>query len=212
MTEILNLLQHLPETLQVWASSYGAGLYVILACIIFAETGLVVTPLLPGDSLLFAVGALLAIGLPNLDLSVMIVVLIAAALAGDTVNFHVGRWMAPRLFRNQQSRWLNPKHLERTREFYERHGGKTVILARFIPILRTYVPFVTGMSGMPYSRFMMFSVTGGTLWIASVTSLGYFFGNLPAVKTNFHLVILAILVVSLAPVAIEFLRSRRRAT
>jgi membrane-associated protein len=210
MAQILDLIQHLPDYLHTWALFYGAGLYGIVALIIFCETGLVVTPFLPGDSLLFAVGAVLSLNLPNLDLFVMIAVLVAAALIGDTVNFHIGKWMAPRLFRNYEARWLNRKHLDKTRAFYDRHGGKTVILARFLPILRTYAPFVTGMSGMRYSRFVVFSFAGGVLWVSMFVLMGYFFGNLPGVKSNFHYAILAIVLISVAPLAYELLRGRAK--
>lgn len=210
VTHLLEIIQHIPEYLQIWAVDYGTGLYLILALIIFCETGLVVTPFLPGDSLLFATGALLAMGLPNLSIGVMIPLLIAAAIVGDTVNFHVGRYMSARVLA-KGVRWLNPKHLERTTEFFDRHGGKTVVLARFLPILRTYVPFVSGLTGMPYRRFLMFSVFGGTIWIASFLTLGYLFGNIPAVKTNFHYVIIGIIVLSLVPIALDLVRGRRSA-
>lgn len=208
--ELIGLFQNLPEHLSFWAQNYGAGLYVILFVIIFAETGLVVTPFLPGDSLLFATGALLAMDLPNLSLLPMIGVLIVAAVLGDWLNYHIGKWMAPRLFKTYDSRWLNLKHLEKTREFYDKHGGKTVILARFMPIIRTYAPFVAGMGGMKYSQFFVFNVIGAVIWISSFTFMGYFFGNLPRVKNNFQYVILAIIVLSFMPLVIEFVRSRRR--
>lgn len=208
--QVLGILQHLPEHLQAWATDYGAGLYAIVAAIIFAETGLVVTPFLPGDSLLFATGALLALHLPGLELAVMIPLLIGAALVGDTLNFTVGKWMAPRIFKNDRPGILNQKYLDKTRDFYTRHGGKTVILARFLPILRTYTPFVSGLSGMKFPAFFLFSLTGGSLWITTFVCMGYFFGNLPSVRTNFHFVIMAILAISVAPIAVEILRSRLR--
>lgn len=214
MSEILQLMQHLPDHLQQWAADYGTGFYAIVAAIIFAETGLVVTPLLPGDSLLFAVGAVLSLHLPGLELGVMIPTLVAAAVVGDTVNFHVGRYMASRLFNSYESRWLNRKYLDRTQAFFEKHGGKTVILARFLPIVRTYAPFVAGLSGMAYPLFLFFSVAGGALWISLFVVVGYYFGNLPQVRSNFHYAILGIVAVSLAPIAIEMLRGwkRERAT
>lgn len=207
--ELLEILRHLPEHLQIWAETYGSGLYLILGLIVFAETGLVVTPFLPGDSLLFATGAVIAMGLPGLNLPTMCLVLVIAAFTGDMVNYHVGKWAAPRLFDGRRLRWLNREHLNKTKLFYERHGGKTIVLARFIPIVRTYAPFVAGLSGLPLSRFVGFSLAGGALWIVAFLNLGYFFGNIGAVKRNFELVILAIIILSLAPVAIEFLRSRR---
>lgn len=205
---ILDLFHNLPTYLHMWAVDYGTGLYVILFLIIFAETGLVVTPLLPGDSLLFAVGALLSMHLPGLDIWVMIPLLWAAAITGDVVNYHVGQWVAPKLFKSYNARWLNKKHLDRTTEFYKTHGGKTVILARFMPIVRTYAPFVAGLGAMKFRQFIVYSVTGGFAWISSFILLGYFFGNIPAIKSNFQYVILAIVVVSLLPVAIEFMRAR----
>jgi membrane-associated protein len=209
MSVLLDLFQNLPAHLQIWATDYGSGLYLILFLIIFAETGLVVAPLLPGDSLLFATGALLSMGIPGLELWIMIPLLWLAALCGDVVNYHVGQWIAPKLFNSYNARWLNRKHLDRTKEFYQKHGGKTVILARFIPIVRTYAPFVAGLGGMKLSTFLLFSVSGGLLWIGSFTSLGYFFGNIPAVKSNFQYVILAIIAVSVMPVAYEFFRHRK---
>lgn len=208
MSSLVAIVQHLPDHLHSWALAYGLGFYLIIGLIIFAETGLVVTPLLPGDSLLFAIGAVLSLHLPNLDLSTTLIILISAALCGDSVNFHVGRWMAPRLFRHEQSRWLNPKYLQKTRAFYARHGGKTVILARFFPIIRTYAPFVTGMSGMKYPRFMAFSFAGAVLWVGTFVFAGYFFGNIPSVKTNFHYAVMAIVVLSLAPLIYEVARTR----
>lgn len=210
MTQLLDLLRHLPDHLGVWADTYGTGIYFILALIIFAETGLVVAPFLPGDSLLFAVGVLVS-RTESLDVYTMLAILIAAAVVGDTVNFHVGRFMAARLFRNPNSRLLNPKHLEKTRKFYEKHGGKTVVLARFLPILRTYTPFVTGMSGMSYPRFLAFSVGGGVIWVSLFVLAGYYFGNLPGVQANFHYAILGIIVISVLPIAYELVQSRLRA-
>lgn len=209
MENLLEILRHLPEHLQVWATAYGPGLYGILFAIIFAETGLVVTPLLPGDSLLFATGSILALGVPPLNLPTMCVTLVLAAFAGDLVNYHVGKWAAPKLFLSGNLRWLNRQHLEKTQAFYAKHGGKTLILARFVPIVRTYAPFVAGLSGFKLARFIAFSLTGGALWIVTFLNLGYFFGNIPTVKRNFELVIAAILVVSLAPVLLEYWRSRR---
>jgi membrane-associated protein len=207
MTQLLDLIRHLPEHLEAWATAYGMGLYFILAAIIFAETGLVVTPILPGDSLLFAAGALMAMNLPGLSLPVMAVVLICSAVAGDVVNYHVGRWAARRWIEKQRIRWINPRHLQKTNEFYARHGGKTLILARFIPIVRTYAPFVAGLGGLRLSRFVLFSVCGGSLWISLFLCLGYFFGNIPAVKHNFELAVLAIVVISLAPVVMQLVRT-----
>ncbi len=206
----MDQLLHFPEHLQIWATNYGAGLYLILALIIFAETGLVVTPFLPGDSLLFATGAILAMGLPGLSLPLMCLSLIAAAFCGDLVNYHVGKWAAPRLFGKRELKWLNRKHLDRTKEFYANHGGKTIIMARFIPIVRTYAPFVAGLTGLPLSRFIGFSLVGAVFWIVMFLNLGFYFGNIPAVKKNFELVIFAIIGVSLLPVLFEYLRARKK--
>lgn len=208
---ILDIFQNLPTHLHMWAVSYGMGLYVILFLIIFCETGLVVTPILPGDSLLFATGALLSMDLPGLSIWVMIPVLIVAAILGDFVNYRIGQWAAPRLFTSRLSRWLNKKHLEQTEEFYRKHGGKTVVLARFVPIVRTYAPFVAGMGAMEFSKFISFNIIGGVVWITSFTALGYFFGQIPAIKSNFQYVILGIIVVSVLPIVFEFMRARRPA-
>jgi membrane-associated protein len=207
--KLIDFFQHLPDYLHMWATAYGSGVYWILAAIIFCETGLVVTPILPGDSLLFATGAILALDLPGLNLPTMCVVLIIAAILGDMVNYHIGKWAGPRIFRGETSRWLNPKHLDKTREFYAKHGGKTIILARFIPIVRTYAPFVAGMSGMKYSQFFAYNVVGGIVWIVSFTVLGYYFGTLPVVKSNFQYIVLGIIVVSFFPVVFEFWKARR---
>ncbi len=205
------VVMHLPDHLQVWANDYGSGLYGILAVVIFAETGLVVTPFLPGDSLLFAAGAVLAMGLPQLSLPLMCLILIASAFAGDLTNYHIGKWAAPRLFKSGKIKFLNPDYLQRTEEFYARHGGKTLIMARFVPIVRTYAPFVAGLTGMPLGTFLVYSFSGGTAWIVSMTALGYFFGNIEIVKRNFELVVIAIICISVLPMAIEFLKSRRHA-
>lgn len=186
----------------------GPWIYVLLFAIVFAETGLIVTPFLPGDSLLFAVGALTAIE-GGLSYMMTAVFLIIAAIVGDAVNYSVGRWMGPRLFKNPDSKILNPEHLKRTQVFYTHHGGKTIIIARFLPILRTYAPFVAGLGQMSYSQFAFFNVIGALLWILIFLSLGHFFGNLPSVKSNFQYVILAIIVISALPALFEFWRARR---
>ena len=208
---ILDLLHDLPGHLALWTATMGPWFYVLMFGIIFAETGLVITPFLPGDSLLFALGALTAIE-GGLDFTTLATVLIAAALIGDTVNYSFGRWIGPKLFRNPNSRILNPHHLRRTHEFYEKYGGKTVVLARFLPILRTYAPFSAGLAQIPYLRFLGFSIFGGVIWILSFLTVGHFFANRPEVKANFHYVILAICVISLIPIVVEFIRARRDAT
>jgi membrane-associated protein len=209
MELLIDIFRNLPTHLHIWASDYGMGLYIILFLIIFAETGLVVTPILPGDSLLFATGALLSMGLPGLSIWVMIPLLIVAAILGDFVNYRIGQWAAPRIFSSRFSRWLNPKHLEQTEDFYRKYGGKTVVLARFIPIIRTYAPFVAGMGAMEFSKFIFFNIVGGIVWITSFLLLGYFFGQIPAIKSNFQYVIVGIIVVSVLPVVFEFLKARR---
>jgi membrane-associated protein len=207
LAALVQAVLSLDETLARLAVDYGEWLYALLFAVIFAETGLVVTPFLPGDSLLFVTGAIAAAG--GMDIATLMTVLIAAALCGDNVNYWIGRWAGPRVFHYRESRWFNPKHLERTHAFYEKHGGKTIILARFIPIVRTYVPFVAGIGAMPYVRFLSFSVVGALIWVLSLCTLGYFFGNLPVVKNNLTLVIIGIVLLSISPGIVAWLRHRR---
>jgi membrane-associated protein len=195
---------HLDRHLTELTTQYGTVTYLILFGIIFAETGLVVTPFLPGDSLLFAAGALAALG--SLDPWLLTGILIVAAILGDTVNYAVGKWIGPRAF-SGEIRWLRKDYLDRTHAFFERHGGKTIILARFVPIVRTFAPFVAGMGTMSYRRFLAYNVIGGVVWVAGFVWLGYFFGNLPQVKKNFTLVILGIIALSVMPIAIEMLKA-----
>jgi membrane-associated protein len=206
INDLVDILLHVDQHLQVIIQSYGGWTYLILFLIIFCETGLVVTPFLPGDSLLFAAGAFAATGV--LDVGLLFVLLSIAAIAGDTVNYWMGNMVGPRVFRKEQVRFLNKKHLERTHQFYERHGGKTIIIARFMPIIRTFAPFVAGIGQMTYARFVLYNVAGGLLWIAICLFAGYFFGNLPIVKQNFSLVILAIIIISVLPALIEFIRQK----
>jgi membrane-associated protein len=187
--------------------NYGPWIYAILFVIIFCETGLVVTPFLPGDSLLFAVGALAAGG--SLNAVTALLVMLVAAILGDTVNYWVGK-VAGRELTRRFPRLIKPKHIERTHEFFERYGGKTIILARFVPIVRTLAPFVAGMGTMNYTRFMIFNVTGAFLWVGLIVPAGYLFGNIPIVKKNFELVVLGIIFVSILPMVFEYLRARRR--
>ena len=200
----LHLDLHLTSILQ----AYGIWTYLILFLIIFCETGLVVTPFLPGDSLLFAVGALAAGGAVRIGW--LIVLLTVAAVAGDGVNYWLGYYLGPRLFKNGRSRFLRKEHLDRTHRFYEKYGGKTIVIARFVPIVRTFAPFVAGLGRMDYWRFSSYNVVGGTVWIVGFTTAGYLFGNIPAVKSNFTLVIFAIIFISLLPGLIEFFRVRSR--
>jgi len=191
-------------------ASYGTQIYAILFLIVFAETGLVVTPFLPGDSLLFAAGAFAGSGV--LSLPAAVGVLIIAALAGDNTNYLVGRYLGPRLLRNENSRLLNRKHLDRTHAFFEKYGGKTIVMARFVPIVRTFTPFVAGVGAMAYARFLAFSVAAALLWVGVCVSAGYLFGGLEPVKKHFELAILAVIAISLIPAAVEIVRHRRAAT
>ncbi len=186
----------------------SAWVYLILFLIVFCETGLVVTPFLPGDSLLFVAGAIAAAGGMNIHL--LVVLLIIAAVLGDAVNYSIGHYIGPRVLRDRNSRWLNPKHLERAHQFYERHGGKTIIIARFVPIVRTYAPFVAGAASMPYPRFALYNVSGALLWVVSLGYAGYFFGNIPVIKNNLTLVIITIIILSILPGVVEYLRHRNR--
>jgi membrane-associated protein len=205
-----DLAVHLDRHLAAFVVQHGTWVYALLFAIVFCETGLVVTPFLPGDSLLFVTGALAAAG--GMDIAAVISVLVSAALCGDNVNYWIGRWVGPRVFHYRESRWFNPKHLERAHAFYEKHGGKTIILARFIPIVRTYVPFVAGVGRMPYLRFLAFSVVGALTWVISLCLLGYFFGNLAVVKENLTIVILGIVLLSISPGIVAWFRHRRAAT
>jgi membrane-associated protein len=197
-----DLVVHLDQHLAAFVAEHGRWVYGLLFVIVFCETGLVVTPFLPGDSLLFVVGALAAAG--GMDIVLVMAVLVAAALCGDNVNYWIGRWTGTRWLK----RWINPAHLQRTHEFYERHGGKTIVIARFMPIVRTYVPFVAGLGAMPYLRYLGFCVVGALAWVCSICTAGYFFGNVPAVKSNLTLVIVVIVLISISPGLIAWLRSR----
>ena len=208
LTAALDVFLHLDQHLNAWAGTLGPWLYVVLFVVIFCETGLVVTPFLPGDSLLFAIGALASIEGSPLSLPLVLVLLWGAAVLGDAVNYSVGKFLGPKVFSSPRSWLLNPDHIRRTHEFYERHGGKTIILARFIPIVRTYVPFVAGVGTMPYLRYIAFCIAGALLWVVSLSLAGYWFGNIPQVKSNLTLVIIAIVAISVSPAAIAWLRSR----
>lgn len=197
---------HLDRHLAAITAQYGTWTYAILAGIVFCETGLVVTPFLPGDSLLFTAGALAALG--SLDPRLLNLLLFGAVLAGDNVNYWVGRFIGPRAFTGE-FRFFRREHLERTHAFFERHGGRTVVFARFVPIVRTFTPFVAGIGAMSYPRFLAYSIGGGALWVTAFLWAGYFFGNLPAIRANFSLVVLGIIVVSVLPIAIGILRERR---
>lgn len=208
LKHFVNLVVHLDHHLGEMILYFGPWTYVVLFAIIFAETGLVVMPFLPGDSLLFALGALAA-G-QKLDLVTLMVLLSIAAILGDTINYWLGSILGPRIFRGENVRFLNKKHLDKTHEFFERYGGKTIILARFMPIVRTFAPFVAGMGKMTYSRFMAYNVIGGLVWIQLFLLAGFWFGNIPVVKKNFSIVILGIIFVSIIPIAVEIILERRR--
>ena len=210
MELILNLIDlflHLDKYLEEIIKNYGTLTYLILFIVIFIETGLVATPFLPGDSLLFAAGAFAGLG--SLNIFVLYGLLAFAAILGDTANYWIGHYIGPRAF-SGNIRFLKKEYLDRTHAFYEKHGGKTIILARFIPIIRTFAPFVAGVGAMSYGKFITYNIVGGLLWVASFLSLGYFFGNLPVVEKNFSLVIIAIILISVMPAVIEFIKEKMR--
>jgi len=203
---LIEILMHLDRHLDLIIRSYGTWTYGILFLVIFLETGLVVTPFLPGDSLLFAGGTFAALG--SLDAKWLIVSLSMAAIAGDTVNYWIGNAVGPKVFYKENSRFLNKKYLYRTHRFYEKYGGKTIIIARFIPIIRTFAPFVAGIGTMTYRRFIIYNLSGGIAWVVLLVLSGYMFGNIPVVKQHFSIVIFAIIILSVLPGIIEFLRHR----
>jgi membrane-associated protein len=207
---VLDRVLHLNVYLPVWADQMGPWLYVLLFAVIFCETGLVVTPFLPGDSLLFAVGAVIALPGSSLSLPLMLAVLIAAAVLGDAANYWLGYKLGPAVFRSERSWLFNKKHLLRTQHFYEKYGGKTIILARFIPIIRTFAPLVAGIGRMEYRHFFAYNAAGGAAWVLICVFSGYFFGGIEFVKNNFELVIVAIILISVMPMVVEFILARRR--
>ncbi len=204
---LVDFILHIDRHLAQLAVAYGPWLFVILFLIIFAETGLVVTPILPGDSMLFVTGAIAATG--AFDIHLMVLVLIVAAVLGDSVNYQIGKAVGLKVFDRPNARIFKREYLDRTHAFYERHGGKTVIFARFAPIVRTFAPFIAGVGAMAYPRFFAYNVIGGILWVASFSYAGYFFGNLPMVKDNLSLLIVAIVVISFLPGVIGFVRQRK---
>lgn len=210
MDHILSLVDiflHLDKHLAGVIQEYGVWTYAILFLIIFCETGLVVTPILPGDSLLFAIGALTASG--SFDLPTVLLLLTVAAVLGDAVNYQIGARMGMKAFEKPDSKIFKREYLERTQRFYDRYGGKTIIIARFVPIVRTFAPFLAGVGSMGYARFALYNVSGAVLWILVVTLAGYFFGELPIVKNNFGLVVMAIIILSIMPAVIELIRAKR---
>lgn len=208
LQQLLDIFLHVDDYLGEIVRYLGVWTYVLLFIVIFAETGLVVTPFLPGDSLLFAAGAVAAIA-PELNVVVLLVVLSAAAILGDTANYWIGHWVGPRAF-SGKIRFLKQEHLERTHAFYEKYGGKAIILARFVPIVRTFAPFVAGIGAMTYSKFILYNVIGGLLWVFLFTLLGYFFGQQPFVQANFEFVVIAIIAISLVPMIWEFVAEKMR--
>lgn len=209
-TTLLYSLLSLDQSIALIATQYGHWFYAIVAAIVFVETGVVVFPLLPGDSLLFLAGTVVASA--GLDVHVLVLILATAAVAGDSLNYAIGRYIGPRVLERPDSRWLRKSYLERTHRFYERYGGVTIIIARFVPIVRTFAPFLAGVGAMSYPRFLTYNIVGGVAWVALLTYAGFFFGNIPWVKQNLTFIVLAIVVVSLLPAAVTFLRERRHRT
>jgi len=207
LTTLLYSLLALDQTLAVIAAQYGPWLYALLFVIIFAETGLVVFPFLPGDSILFISGTVVAAA--GLNVHALVAVLIVAAILGDSVNYAIGHYIGPKVFDRPDSRWFKQEHLRRTQAFYDRYGGVTIIIGRFVPIIRTFAPFLAGVAGMRYARFLSFNVIGGVVWIASLVYAGYVFGNIPWVKDNLSLIVVGIVVVSLLPAISTFLQDRK---
>nr|WP_028980701.1 DedA family protein [Sporocytophaga myxococcoides] len=201
----IDLFLHLDQHLSQIITDYGFWTYLILFMIIFVETGLVIMPILPGDSLLFAAGTFAALG--SLNLGLLILLLFIAAFLGDTLNYFIGNFIGPKVF-SKDYRFLKKEYLVKTQQFYEKHGGKTIIFARFMPIIRTFAPFIAGVGTMNYKKFISYNIIGGILWVAGFTLLGYLFGNIPAVKKNFTLVILGIILLSITPPLIEYLKSK----
>jgi membrane-associated protein len=212
IAQFIDIVLHLDKHLALLLAEYGTWVYGILFLIIFCETGLVVTPFLPGDSLLFVAGALAAASGASggLDIEVLIAVLLAAAIIGDNTNYWIGHYIGPRVFGWEQSRFFNRAAFDKTHAFFEHHGGKTIIIARFLPLVRTFAPFVAGVARMTYRRYFLLDLAGGILWIGSLTLAGYWLGNLPYIKNNLTLVIVAIIALSLLPVAIGYLKQHRK--
>jgi len=205
--QLLDIALHIDQQLDRIIQTYGTGTYLLLFVIVFCETGLVVTPFLPGDSLLFAVGAFSARG--SLDLGTSLLLLMLASICGDSTNYLIGTRVGPAVFQKQDSRWFNPAHLARAHRFYQTYGAKTIIMARFLPILRTFAPFVAGIGRMGYPRFLAYSVVGALSWVGLFVLAGYFFGNIPIVRDNFSMVIMAIIVISVLPAVSHLIRHRR---
>jgi membrane-associated protein len=208
LTQFIDIVLHLDKHLAILVQQYGLWIYGILFVIIFSETGFVVTPFLPGDSLLFVAGALAAIGEGGMDIVTLIGVLTLAAVLGNTVNYHVGRFLGPKVFHWENSRFFNRDALIKTHAFYEKHGGKTLVISRFLPLFRTFAPFVAGIGAMSYAKFTMFNLIGALAWVVSLCLAGYWLGNMPWVKANLTLIIIGIIIISLVPVAVGWLKHR----
>ncbi|QMT31657.1 DedA family protein [Alysiella filiformis] len=208
INEIISFILHIDQHLITLSTQYGVWLYAILFLIVFCETGLVVTPFLPGDSLLFAAGAVAAASAGALNVHIMVAILLAAAILGDAVNFTIGKYFGEKLFANPHSRIFKQEYLHKTHDFYAKYGGKTIILARFVPIVRTFAPFVAGMGKMDYAQFIRYNIIGAIAWVGLLTYVGYAFGNLPIVKDNFGKVVLGIIVVSIMPMTFEFVKHK----
>lgn len=208
LAQFIDIVLHLDKHLAVLVQQYGVWIYAILFVIIFSETGFVVTPFLPGDSLLFVAGALAAIGEGGMDITVLIAVLTAGAVLGNMVNYQIGRFLGPKVFQWENSRFFNKAALLKTHVFYEKHGGKTLVMSRFLPLFRTFAPFVAGIGAMTYARFSLFNLIGALGWVASLTLAGYWFGNLPWIRQNLSVVIVGIIVISLLPVAIGYIKHK----
>ncbi|CAB1368660.1 DedA family protein [Denitratisoma oestradiolicum] len=207
LLQFVDIVLHLDKHLELLVQQYGTWIYVILFAIIFSETGFVVTPFLPGDSLLFVAGAVAAVG--GMDIALLVLALSLAAVLGNSLNYAIGRYLGPRVFQWPDSRFFNRSALDKTHAFYERHGGKTLVLSRFLPLFRTFAPFVAGIGAMDWKRFTAFNLAGGTLWVVSLTLAGYWFGNLPLIRNNLSWVVVAIVVISLIPAAVGWWRHRR---
>ena len=206
ITQFIELFLHLDKSLSSVIQTYGSTTYIILFLVILCETGLVVLPFLPGDSLLFAAGAFAAKG--DMNIATLFMTLCVAAILGDSINYEVGRLIGPRIAQREKSRYVNKEHIDKTHQFYEKYGAKTIIIARFIPIIRTFAPFVAGLGTMSYKKFLQYNVIGGVAWVAICLFAGYLFGNIPLVKQNFTAVIFAIIIVSILPAVIEYIRHR----
>jgi membrane-associated protein len=210
LTQIIDIFLHLDIHLNTWAAWMGVWLYIVIFAVVFCETGLVVTPFLPGDSLLFACGALAATEGSSINLPILIPVILLAAVLGDFCNYEIGKWLGPKVFTKENSIFLNKNHLNKAHAFYEKYGGKTIILARFIPIIRTFAPFVAGIGKMTYFHFASYNIIGALLWVCLFTVGGFFFADLPIVKNQFHYVVLAIIIISVLPAVYEFIAARKK--